>query len=272
MYDPGVARLSIGQFAKRCRLSIKALRHYDRVGLLSPAHVDERSGYRYYDTSQSSRAVTIAMLRGLDVPLAAIRQLLDGAEIGATLEAERQRFERERQQKTMALRAIEQMIRAEALLPYDVRTRHEPARRMVSMTIETTYEWHVPDTTALVFRLFDALHAAGLPVEAPVMGRTRAEGDALQVAALAPLACDTAPDEASVEELAGGEVAWTVHRGAYEALGLAHHALHAWAQSHEREVRDDVLEIYLDDPRTVAPEALRTEVLLPLVTRKSAGA
>jgi hypothetical protein len=44
--------LGIGVFARRSRLSPKALRLYDRLGLLVPAHVDEESGYRRYDESQ----------------------------------------------------------------------------------------------------------------------------------------------------------------------------------------------------------------------------
>ncbi len=36
--------LTIGVFAARARLSAKALRLYDRLGLLAPAHVDEVSG------------------------------------------------------------------------------------------------------------------------------------------------------------------------------------------------------------------------------------
>ncbi|GGZ95537.1 hypothetical protein GCM10010344_74530 [Streptomyces bluensis] len=39
--------LTIGAFAARTRLSAKALRLYDRLGLLTPAYVDDVSGYRY---------------------------------------------------------------------------------------------------------------------------------------------------------------------------------------------------------------------------------
>lgn len=42
------ALLSIGAFARRARLSHKALRLYDRHGLLPPDHVDPVTGYRYY--------------------------------------------------------------------------------------------------------------------------------------------------------------------------------------------------------------------------------
>lgn len=57
--------MPIGKFARACRLSVKALRHYDEERLLRPAHVDERTGYRYYTREQVRDAVTIGMLRGL---------------------------------------------------------------------------------------------------------------------------------------------------------------------------------------------------------------
>ncbi|MFJ9776160.1 MerR family DNA-binding transcriptional regulator [Kitasatospora sp. NPDC101157] len=37
--------LTIGRFARLCRLSVKQLRHYDDMGLLAPIHVDASSGY-----------------------------------------------------------------------------------------------------------------------------------------------------------------------------------------------------------------------------------
>jgi DNA-binding transcriptional MerR regulator len=56
--------MPICKFARACRLSVKALRHYDEERLLRPAHVDERTGYRYYTQDQVRDAVTIGMLRG----------------------------------------------------------------------------------------------------------------------------------------------------------------------------------------------------------------
>ena len=55
--------MPIGRFARACRLSVKALRHYDEEQLLRPAHIDERTGYRYYTREQVRDAVTIGMLR-----------------------------------------------------------------------------------------------------------------------------------------------------------------------------------------------------------------
>jgi DNA-binding transcriptional MerR regulator len=71
-----VKEVSIGEFARRSRLSLKALRLYDERGVLVPSRVDQASGYRYYDTAQLDQARLVVMLRELQLPLAAIKELL----------------------------------------------------------------------------------------------------------------------------------------------------------------------------------------------------
>jgi DNA-binding transcriptional MerR regulator len=68
--------LTIGVFAKRCRLSMKALRLYDRLGLLTPADVDPENGYRRYRESQLATARLIVMLRRLDMPLTQVADII----------------------------------------------------------------------------------------------------------------------------------------------------------------------------------------------------
>jgi len=60
--------ISIGEFARRSRLSVKALRLYDELGVLTPARIDGNSGYRYYDVTQLDDARLVAMLRQLEFP------------------------------------------------------------------------------------------------------------------------------------------------------------------------------------------------------------
>ncbi|MFE7909146.1 MerR family transcriptional regulator [Streptomyces albogriseolus] len=72
--------LSIGAFAARSRLSAKALRLYDRLGLLAPARVDADTGYRYYRTGQVEQARLVALLRQLDMPLARIAEVVDAGD------------------------------------------------------------------------------------------------------------------------------------------------------------------------------------------------
>jgi serine/threonine protein phosphatase PrpC len=65
--------MTIGAFARAARLTPKALRLYDELGLLPPAAVDPESAYRLYDPEQLDRARLIARLRGIGMPLAEIR-------------------------------------------------------------------------------------------------------------------------------------------------------------------------------------------------------
>ena len=67
--------LTIGAFARACRLSPKALRLYDELGLLRPARVDPDTGYRYYAVEQLEQARLVAWLRRLGMPLAHVRQV-----------------------------------------------------------------------------------------------------------------------------------------------------------------------------------------------------
>jgi PPM family protein phosphatase len=68
-----VALLPIGAFARSARLSPKALRLYDDLGLLRPAFVDPSTGYRFYDPAQLEQARLVAWLRRLGMPLARIQ-------------------------------------------------------------------------------------------------------------------------------------------------------------------------------------------------------
>ncbi|MEU2759514.1 MerR family transcriptional regulator [Streptomyces sp. NPDC007094] len=61
--------VTIGEFARLSRLSAKALRRYDELGLLRPALVDPVNGYRYYDPAQVEGARLVAWLRRIGMRL-----------------------------------------------------------------------------------------------------------------------------------------------------------------------------------------------------------
>jgi DNA-binding transcriptional MerR regulator len=71
--------MTIGEFSRRSRLSLKALRLYERLGLLRPVAVDERNGYRRYHESQLYTARLIVMLRLLDMPLPEVSKVVSAS-------------------------------------------------------------------------------------------------------------------------------------------------------------------------------------------------
>ncbi|MFI8881491.1 MerR family transcriptional regulator [Streptomyces sp. NPDC053813] len=75
--------VTIGTFARLCRLSAKALRRYDELGLLPPALVDPVNGYRYYAEEQVETARLVAWLRRIGMPLNRIKEVVALGDPGA---------------------------------------------------------------------------------------------------------------------------------------------------------------------------------------------
>jgi DNA-binding transcriptional MerR regulator len=263
------ALLPIGSFARRCRLSVKALRHYDELGLLRPARIDVATGYRYYDRRQAPAAIAIALLRSLDVALPAIRELLtseDADDLARVLDRERERRAREIAQAESALRSIERLMRAGTVFPYEIVERDEPAQTLLVVEGTTTPDRHVAVGTALAEELLARLSRLGLEQSGPivcVLSGTHDESVLLQMGT--PVA-DAPPGE-RVVDLPAGRVAVARHVGPYEEMGLADLALHAWAEERGLEQAGALRELYRNDPATVPPDALETDVILPVSRR-----
>lgn len=85
--------LSVGNLARRAGLTPKAVRHYDRIGLLRPVRVDQ-AGYRWYSADQIVLAQRVARLREVDVPLEDVRRCLaDDTAMAEVLAGQRRRLE-----------------------------------------------------------------------------------------------------------------------------------------------------------------------------------
>lgn len=69
--------LKIGDFSLLSKISIHMLRHYDEIGLLKPANVDNFTSYRYYDETQLPIANRIQSLKGMGLSLSIIKQVLN---------------------------------------------------------------------------------------------------------------------------------------------------------------------------------------------------
>lgn len=67
---------SISEAAKSVHTTSETLRHYDRIGLVKPSQKDERTNYRYYSEQDIIRLHTVRALQKMDLPLQAIREVL----------------------------------------------------------------------------------------------------------------------------------------------------------------------------------------------------
>lgn len=128
--------VSIGEFARRSRLSVKALRLYDELGVLVPARVDQASGYRYYEVGQVEQARLVAMMRQLDVPLAGIKELLgcDPADAAQRIAAYWQEAEAaHRSRRDLATYLVTRLSGKRSVIMYEVATREMPERSLLCL-------------------------------------------------------------------------------------------------------------------------------------------
>jgi len=130
-----VVEMSIGEFARRSRLSPKALRLYDGLGLLSPARVDELSGYRYYEGAQLGQARLIAALRQVGVPLTTVKELLalGPAEMAEQVTAFWREAETRHAGQRELVTALVDRLTGRSTVMYEVATREMPQRSLLCL-------------------------------------------------------------------------------------------------------------------------------------------
>ncbi len=127
--------VSIGEFAQRSRLSIKALRLYDKRRVLVPARVDKTSGYRYYDLAQLEDARLVAMLRQLDLSLGAIRKLVacDPVDAAEQIAAHWRKVESVHDARRELADYLVNRLSGKSYVMYEVATREIPERSVLCL-------------------------------------------------------------------------------------------------------------------------------------------
>jgi len=78
--------IAIGRFAQLSGFTVRALRHYESLGLLVPARVDPDSGYRFYRPEQLPDALRVRLLRALEMPLPDVVAVMRDPESPSALE------------------------------------------------------------------------------------------------------------------------------------------------------------------------------------------
>ncbi len=130
-----MALLSIGEFARQSRLSAKALRRYDELGLLPPARVDPETGYRRYAPAQVEQARLVAALRQIGVPLAQVRPMLGlpPAAVADEVAAWWAGAEAEHEARRALAAFLVERLNGKETAMYEVASREVPERRLLCL-------------------------------------------------------------------------------------------------------------------------------------------
>lgn len=263
--------LSIGRFSDMTRLSIKALRLYDEIGLLDPSHVDPSNGYRYYGRSQSKRADAIRLLRSVDMPLEDIKQLLDSApeKRDALMEQHRDRLDERLAAQQRILASFHDMLEGkEPIMPFDVTRKEVPSQHVASVTSEVSIE-EIPAAVGSAFgTIMQTIGGAGMaPSGVPfiVMHDVIDEETRGNIEMCIPVAGRfDASGQVESKEMHGGTAASTIHKGPYHEVAPAYHALSTWMEANDWYPCGPPREVYLNDPQEVGPGEQLTEIQWPI--------
>jgi DNA-binding transcriptional MerR regulator len=273
--DARSQQLTAGEFARRARLTAKALRIYDETGLLRPAEVDPSSGRRRYGAGQVRVARLIGMLRGADMSLAGIAELI------ANLDEHRDRavtrldqhlagLEIRHASRRSLIRHIHAILRGDDQHMLAIQTRHVPAQRV--MTIQRRLTAHDTDSFVAEVKSAFAEHLAGATPTGPFTlifhGVVDDESDGPLEAILG------CPGDVPVTDLIGirtepahDEAFTTISKAewAYPAILAAYDAVACSPEVAARpRSRLSCREVYVAEPDTIGADELVCDIAFPL--------
>jgi DNA-binding transcriptional MerR regulator len=235
--------LSIGNFARHGRVSVRMLRHYDAIGLLRPAHVDQVTGYRSYDAEQLSRLNRIVALKELGFTLQQVQTILDDRvsveELRGMLRLRRAELHSQIATDTARLAQVEarlQVIESEGAMPADdVQIKRIPGVRVAELT-GTAASFEPGSITPVIQPLYEELSRrldrAGLIPTGPAIAcyEDTPDGDGILVHATLPVDADPGEDHdlpiVDLPEI--GQAATIVHRGAMDDVMPTIQTLARW--------------------------------------------
>jgi DNA-binding transcriptional MerR regulator len=268
--------LSIGTLSNATHLSVKALRRYHELGLLVPAAVDTRTGYRGYSVAQITEARIIRRLRLLDMPLDDIARILRAGDpqVTATVLGEhRTRMKLRLEEAERIVADLQQLVdEPDDLHRVLVHERWQDAEPIVSVTTRSAWR----DLKVFFDDVYPKLAAHVARYDGSVVGPPGAsygtgdgiDHDDLEVSAWLSVDGELPADPAVGIEpgrLPATRLAVALHVGPFEDMSGTYGAVGRWVAEHDRTVAGPLQELYLAGPPEVADvRAWRTEVGWPV--------
>lgn len=263
----------IGDFSKLTLVTVKALRHYDDIGLFKPAEVDAMSGYRYYSAEQMVDLNRIIALKNLGFSLeqVALIKEMPTNQIREMLFKRKKQIEKQLNSEQKKLRMIETRLEIleredDIMSEYDVVIKKVASQKVIGKREVIPSYQHIHELFELVCQPLEMLK---VKYPAPPMlicydGEYKEKDVDVEVAI--PVQTDDKQLAGfEVKELPGiEEAACLIHRGSFETLHLAYSALMKWVAENDYEIAGPDREVYLTKPDECSPEDYITELQLPV--------
>jgi DNA-binding transcriptional MerR regulator len=273
--EPARTLMSIGEFARRTRLSAKALRIYDRIGLLRPVAIDEASGYRRYGADQVRTGQLIGLLRGADLSLAHVDLILEDLAVDADLAVARLErlladIERRHADRKLLIRHIQTTLQGGDNSMFEIATRHVSSLRVMSVQRrlnQPEIDTFVREVKAAFAEHLDGVEATG-QFTLIFHGVVDAENDGPLEAVLGCPADVRPSDLIGIRTEPAHEEAYTTitkSQWAYPAILAAYDAVASSPEVTSRQgPRLSCREVYRAEPHAIEAHELICDIAFPL--------
>jgi DNA-binding transcriptional MerR regulator/effector-binding domain-containing protein len=243
--------LSIGDFSRMTHLSIKTLRHYHQVGLLTPAEVNPDTSYRYYTTDQVPAAQVIRRFRDLGMPVDEVRAVLEAPDPAARSElitAHLDRLEGQLAQTQAAVTSLRNLLQQPGA-PIAIEHRSVPASSAVAISETVTVADLLPWWTGALAELGAVLRGQQIPAAGAPGGLYQTElfADERGGATVFIPVTTPPPDQGRVHAVTipAAELAVATHRGPHGDMDRTYGALGRYVTEHALSIDGPVRESYL---------------------------
>ncbi len=261
--------LKIGEFSRLSHLTVKALRFYEKKGILLPASTDEWTGYRLYETAQLEEAAHVKAYRQLGLSIDEIRAIQAGADVRQILIEKARVLNEEKSRIDSRLSIIHYMLE-DREMRYQVTEKTIPEMIVYSSeTVLAQYmdimEW-VPSVGEECLRLNPEMKCADPPYEfCEFLDGEYRETDVRIRHSEAVTAMGKENDRIRFRRLPAARVLSVFHKGSYDSIGEAYAYIMRYAEQNSYQASGPARECYIDGIwNKESEEEWLTEIQLPV--------
>lgn len=260
----------IGDFSKITQLSVKTLRYYDEIQILSPSLRDEQTHYRYYSEEDFQQAQMLKLLRSLDFSIMEIKDILatlhDVSDLSFYIQEKQEFIRQEIKEKEVLIAQMNALLHHDPTTcekhPYEISQAHcDPC-----LVAAYRYRGSYPQITQILPMMYKEIkgNASGEPAFNLYYDDSYEEAADIEVCV--PVKKQFAAKQCKVKHLPAMSGLATYHKGPYDQLYMAYKALLDYAQVQHYTSFVPVREIYVKGPGRIFrgnPDTYVTQIIIP---------
>lgn len=262
----------IGEFSKIIGVTIKALRYYDEIKLLSPAYVNEENGYRYYDDDNYQKALWIKSMKKYNFSIKEIQEVLPNISSNDDLADFLMEKQDHIQSQILSMKQLQKSIAAEVSSLKEVKEMANIQKVQVikvsnQLVASVRYKGRYDEMGKYIGILYKYVKGKGISEPFALYHDDCYTEENADIEVCVEVKTPINKGEVTTKELPGGEFVTIKHIGPYDNLSHSYKALADYMSEHNLETKIPSREIYLKGPGMLFkgnPNKYETQILFPI--------